>query len=53
MTLQDIYLWAREAWVIWMMLLFIGIIAWAFLPRNKDRLERNGMIPFKDESNGG
>ncbi|MEO5336943.1 MAG: cbb3-type cytochrome c oxidase subunit 3 [Magnetospirillum sp. WYHS-4] len=53
MTLQEIYLWAREAWVVWMMLLFSGIIFWAFRPKNKDRFERNGLIPFKDESNGG
>lgn len=35
-----------------MILLFGGIVAWAFMPRNKKRFEEDGDIIFKDEKNG-
>lgn len=53
MDLHELWLWAKQLWVVWMMFLFGGIIFWAFRPRNKDRLEDHGNIPFRDESNGG
>ena len=33
------------------MLLFLGIVAWAFWPRNKERFERDAAIPFRDDDN--
>ncbi|MBL6958021.1 MAG: cbb3-type cytochrome c oxidase subunit 3 [Rhodospirillales bacterium] len=44
---------ARSAWVVWLMILFGGIVFWAFRPKNKKRFEDDGMIPFRDEENGG
>ncbi len=52
-SIEAVYQWARQAWVIWMILLFLGIVFWAFRPKNKRRFEEDGMIPFKDENNGG
>lgn len=52
MTLQDIYDIARSTWVVWMVLLFGGIVLWAYLPRNKKRFEDDANIIFKDEGNG-
>ena len=52
MTLQDIYEIARSTWVVWLVLLFGGIVLWAFLPGNKKRFEDDADIIFKDESNG-
>lgn len=36
-------------WGLWMMLIFVGIIAWAFWPGSKRRLERHGEIPLRDD----
>ncbi|MBT4932388.1 MAG: cbb3-type cytochrome c oxidase subunit 3 [Rhodospirillaceae bacterium] len=52
MTLETLYELARSTWVIWMVMLFSGIVLWAFLPRNKERFEDDAKIIFKDESNG-
>jgi cytochrome c oxidase cbb3-type subunit 4 len=51
--LSDIVSWARQAWVVWLLILFVGIVFWAFRPKNKDRFEDHGKIPFRDEENGG
>jgi len=46
--LSDLAVWLRQLWVVWLMLLFVGIAVWAFRPKNKDRLERHGRIPLED-----
>ncbi|MBX6322024.1 MAG: cbb3-type cytochrome c oxidase subunit 3 [Rhodospirillaceae bacterium] len=35
---------------IWVTLVFVGIVAWAFWPRRKARLEALGRIPLDDET---
>ena len=52
MTLEALYEIARSTWVVWMLLLFGGIVLWAFLPRNKKRFEDDASIIFKDKKNG-
>lgn len=52
MTLETLYQIARSTWVVWMVLLFGGIVLWAFLPRNKKRFEDAANIIFKDGRNG-
>jgi len=47
--MQEIFVIAEQAWVLWMMLLFLGICAWALWPRNKERLESFGRIPLDDD----
>lgn len=44
---------ARSLWVVWLMLVFVGIAFWAFRPKNKKRFEDDAMIIFKDHKNGG
>jgi cytochrome c oxidase cbb3-type subunit 4 len=39
----------RQLWSVWFLLLFVGIVAWAFWPHNKERLERQGRIPLDDD----
>lgn len=49
----------RQFWGLWLMIFFLGIVAWAYWPRNKGRFKDDAMIIFKDEdkheerSNGG
>ena len=45
---------ARSLWVVWLMVLFGGIVFWAYRPKNKKRFEEDGNIIFKnDDQNGG
>jgi len=47
--LEELIAWAKSLWVVWLMLIFLGIVFWAFRPRNKRRLESYGEIPFRED----
>ena len=47
--MEAIYEFIRSLWVVWLMALFLGIIAWAFWPRNRKRFERDAEIPLRDD----
>ncbi|MBF0166695.1 MAG: cbb3-type cytochrome c oxidase subunit 3 [Alphaproteobacteria bacterium] len=49
MSLQEIYQLARPLWTVWIFLVFLGIVAWAFWPKNKAKLEEHGSIPLNDD----
>ena len=49
MELEAIYGFFRSLWVVWLMALFIGIVAWAFWPKRKQQLEAHGRIPLDDD----
>ena len=46
---QTIYEWANALWGLWLMLLFLGIVAWVFWPKRKKQLEAQGRIPLEDD----
>lgn len=39
----------RPLWGLWLMVVFLGIVAWAFWPKNKARYEDAAMIPLRDD----
>lgn len=39
----------RSLWGVWLMTLFVGIVLWAYWPRNKDKLQDHALIPFRDD----
>ncbi|WP_413204719.1 cbb3-type cytochrome c oxidase subunit 3 [Rhodospirillum sp. A1_3_36] len=47
--LTDVSHFLRQFWGLWLMLVFGGIILWAFWPKNKDRFEKYGEIPLRDD----
>ncbi|MDP7242720.1 MAG: cbb3-type cytochrome c oxidase subunit 3 [Rhodospirillales bacterium] len=49
MGLQSLSETARTAWVIWLMVLFGGILFWAFRSKNKNRPQNDGKLPFADD----
>ena len=53
MDLIEISEMAKSGWVVWLMILFVGIVFWAFRPKNKQRFEEDAKIIFKDDENGG
>jgi cytochrome c oxidase cbb3-type subunit 4 len=40
----------RPIWGLWLMIFFLGIVFYAFRPKNKQRLEEHGSIPLKDDN---
>ena len=47
--MEQIFEAIRSLWVVWLMAIFVGIVAWAFWPSNKSRLEAHGRIPLDDD----
>jgi cytochrome c oxidase cbb3-type subunit 4 len=39
---------ARSVWGLWLMLVFLGIVAWTMWPSRKKKLEDQAKIPFRD-----
>jgi cytochrome c oxidase cbb3-type subunit 4 len=48
-TLHELSAFFRQFWGLWLMILFLGVIAWAYRPKNKDRFDDDAMIPLRDE----
>lgn len=42
----------HSAWIVWVSLLFVAIVFWAFRPKNKKRFDDDAMIIFKNENGG-
>lgn len=40
----------RPFWVLWVIMIFIGIVFYAYRPKNKQRLEEYGNIPLRDDN---
>lgn len=47
--MEDFYAFVRSAWVVWMMALFLGIVAWVLWPSNRERFRRAARIPMSDD----
>ncbi len=43
---------ARPMWILWMIVLFLGIAFYALRPRNKRHFDDCARIPFRGESGG-
>ena len=49
MDFDDIYRLLRSLWLVWLIVLFLGIVAWVMWPKRKKELEDQAQIPFKDD----
>ncbi len=47
--MEDFYAFVRSAWVIWMMALFVIIVAWVLWPSNRERFRRAARIPLSED----
>lgn len=52
MDLTELYATARSLWVVWLMILFIGIIWWVYRPKNRRHFEDASKIPFREDDGG-
>jgi cytochrome c oxidase cbb3-type subunit 4 len=49
-SLTDLAAFMRQLWVVWLLLLFLGVCFWALRPKNKDRFEQASRIPLEDNN---
>lgn len=51
MTLTELSGLATDYWGLWMMVLFLGIVAWAFWPskQRREEMDEHAMIPFRED----
>jgi len=47
--MQGLYEFIRTFWVVWLMAIFVAIVAWAYWPKRKRKLEDHGRIPLRDD----
>lgn len=47
--MEAFYGFVRSFWLLWLMLLFLGIVAWAYWPTRKRKLQEHGQIPLRDD----
>ncbi len=52
MDLTELYAAARSMWVVWLMILFVGIIWWVYRPKNRRRFEDAATIPLREDDGG-
>ena len=43
---------ARPLWIVWMVILFVGVLFYALRPRNKQHFDDCSRIPFRIDSEG-
>ncbi|MHA1598274.1 MAG: cbb3-type cytochrome oxidase subunit 3 [Alphaproteobacteria bacterium] len=53
MDTTDISELLRPLWLVWLVVVFLGIAFWAYRPGNKARFEKDARIVFDDENDGG
>jgi cbb3-type cytochrome oxidase subunit 3 len=46
---HEIYVLANEAALLLMMIVFIGIIVWAYAPKRRDSLQKHADIPLRND----
>lgn len=53
--MMDIYQFLHDYWVVWMVIVFLGIIAWVYWPsrRRKQGFDEAAQIPLDDETGSG
>ena len=39
----------RSLWVLWLMAIFLGIVAWVMWPKRRREMREHAQIPLKDE----
>ncbi len=48
-TFKDAYDLLRPLWVVWLMLIFLGIVVWAYWPKRKAEMDDHAQIPFRED----
>lgn len=47
--MESLYPILKQLWLIWLVLLFLGIVVWVMWPSHRQRFERAARIPFEED----
>jgi cytochrome c oxidase cbb3-type subunit 4 len=47
--MESVLSWVYSLWLLWLVLLFVGIVVWVFWPGRKRKLEEHGRIPLDED----
>ncbi len=47
--LETVYPAIRSLWVVWLVVIFLGIVAWVFWPSRRNKLQDQANIPLRDD----
>ncbi len=47
--MEGLYPILKQLWLVWLVLLFAGIVVWAMWPGNRRRFEQAARIPFEED----
>jgi cytochrome c oxidase cbb3-type subunit 4 len=47
--MQSLYPILKQLWLVWLVLLFAGIVVWAMWPGHRQRFEQAARIPFEED----
>ena len=47
--MQEFYEFVRSLWVVWLMVLFVGIVAWVLWPSRRRKYREAAQIPLEDD----
>lgn len=47
--MSDYYVLLKELWVVWFMVLFLGIVVWVYWPSRRKTMQEHADIPFRDD----
>ena len=53
MAWQDIYAAINSLWVVWLLVLFVGIVVWVYWPKRKRSMDDSARIPLRDDDGDG
>ena len=45
----ELYAFVRSLWLVWLILMFLAIVAYVYWPSRKVRLESYGRMPLRDD----
>jgi len=47
--MADFYAWLKSLWVVWLIVIFVGIVVWAYWPKRKAEMDDHAKIPFRED----
>ena len=50
--MAELYAFVRSLWLLWLILLFVAIVAYVYWPSRRQRLESYGNIPLQEDAPG-
>lgn len=47
--MAEAYAFLKSLWTVWLVLLFVGIVAWVYWPGQRKKMEAHARIPLEDD----